>query len=682
MATIHEQIDELVAAAVLDQLPEGERHQLHVHLVECEECRELHKEQQLVHRALEEVLAEEKPDAALERRMLTEFRRTVPRRPSFAAFLMNVLRSRATQAIAAVAILLALVQIGRGITGESGSLWNRGTLRNQERAVLAVSPLTPGKSDKSDLKSPPFAASRANQLAAATGVSSTSTSSDEKKTAGAAGKTERIEKDAEPDRAIVTGSNIPTPEEVAASPEASSAQSQAPAALPANRKLIRNASVDLEVQSFDDSLQKITTLANDAHGYVATSSSQKQENGKLRGQVIVKVVPENLDSFLTNLRALGGLKNQTLGTEDVSKQYFDTGARLKNAQAMEQRLLDILKTKTGKVTELLEVEKELGRVREQIERMQGELKFMDAQVQFATVTISLAEKDMAQAAGFLLKEHAQLSLFTGEVEKTYNDIKALATPKVQITSALLNRDVAGRVSANVSLLIAPEESDAVIAQIKNMGRVENFEVQTERVARGGSDMSEMAKTERDKVRLDVALSRQEQEAALQQTSLRIRTTQVSDRAKQLRGLVEKQEGRVLSSSFSRDSSGQEFASVVLRAPMKNYNALVQSFNDLGKVEDVSVHREERAGVQIDEATAPADLTIEVYSQGNIVSSENGVLATMRRTLSQGAAALMWSARMVGVALAFLAPWLVPLILLIWIWRRVARARELKRSRGL
>jgi hypothetical protein len=101
---------------------------------------------------------------------------------------------------------------------------------------------------------------------------------------------------------------------------------------------------------------------------------------------------------------------------------------------------------------------------------------------------------------------------------------------------------------------------------------------------------------------------------------------------------------------------------------------------LGKLENVSVHREERPDAQIDEANAPADVSIQVYSQGNIVPENTGVIATLRRTLAQGAAALMWSVQLIGVALAFLAPWLLPIALLIWIVRLISRARAAKRVR--
>src|SRR5256714_9043949 len=85
----------------------------------------------------------------------------------------------------------------------------------------------------------------------------------------------------------------------------------------ADRKLIRNATVELEIVSFDNAVQKITAIANEEHGYVATTDSEKQANGKLKGQVVVKVLPENLDHFLQKIRSLGELKNQALGTEDV-----------------------------------------------------------------------------------------------------------------------------------------------------------------------------------------------------------------------------------------------------------------------------------------------------------------------------------------------------------------------------
>ncbi len=674
MATVHDEIDNWLAADLYGELSDEEQRQLHTHLVECAVCRKTHQETKNMNKILEETLAQQKPDPAFEQRMLASFRRRIPEKSGLIKSLSDLMRFRAVQVTAVVAVLLGLVQLGRTFTMKTATTprtrdryANEQLFQPPSQFAAMSEPGRAGALDKSD----ELAAGKPKDLALPAPQSSSETRSKLEKAPGAF---------AAPVAPAKTAQAEMGPKETGREAEGMSyatepVPAKTPASALANRKLIRNATVELEIVSFDDAVQKITAFANEERGYVATTNSEKQANGKLRGEVVVKVLPENLDRLLQKIRGLGELKNQTLGTEDVTKAYFDTDARLKNARVMEQRLIDMMNTKTGKVSDLLQVEKELGRVREEIEKMQGDLKYWDSQMQFATVTISLAEKDMEEPAAFLIKERSQLALYAPDVEKIYNDIKALASQKVQITNAQLNRDYSGRVSATMSMLIAPEESDAVITRVKSFGRVENFQTQTERVAQGGSGMSENAKTKRDKVELNVTISREEQEQAFQQTTLRIRTSSVDEKAKELRAVAEKQGGHVRSSAFSRDPDGREVADLSLRVPMKNYHALMQSLDSLGKVENVSVQRQDRTGTQTDEASAPADVSIQVYSQGNIVSQQSSLLATLRRTLAQSAGSIMWSLRMIGVAVAFLTPWVLTSIALIWITRRIARARR-------
>jgi hypothetical protein len=674
MATIHDEIDTWLTADLHGELSNNERSALHAHLVDCAVCRKTHQEIKNMNKILEETLAQEKPDPVFEQRMLAGFRNRVPQRSGLVKLLVDLMHLRATQIAAVAAVLLGLVQVGRMITGEPVT-----APRERERyAQVEVTSPQPPESRPSQAgaldRSGGIAAGRPQDLALEAPAPPPAIRSkfreESKSVAATIAPAKTAQTETTEGEALVA-----SPESPANAQEAGKTAVESPAPDLGNRKLIRNATVELEIVSFDNAVGMITAFANEEHGYVATTDSEKQANGKLRGQVVVKILPENLDRFLQKIRSLGELKNQALGTEDVTKAYFDTDTRLKNARVMEQRLIDMLKTKTGKVSDLLQVEKELGRVREEIEKMQGELKYWDSQVQFATVTISLAEKDMEEPAAFLVKERAQLSLYTPDVEKIYNEAKSLASPKVQITNAQLNRDYSGRVSAQLSMLIAPEESDAVIAHVKGFGRVENFQTQTQRIAQGGRGMSENARTKRDKMELNITISREEQEQAFQQTSLRIRTSSVDEKAKELRTLAEKQGGRVRSSTFNRDPDGREVANVSLRVPLKNYRALMQSLDSLGKVQNVSVQRQDRAEPQVDESNAPADISIQVYSQGNIVTEETGLLATLRRTLAQSAGAIMWSLRMIGVAIAFLAPWVIAIVGVIWLARRVIRARR-------
>ncbi|PYK81331.1 MAG: hypothetical protein DME38_00375 [Verrucomicrobia bacterium] len=155
----------------------------------------------------------------------------------------------------------------------------------------------------------------------------------------------------------------------------------------------------------------------------------------------------------------------------------------------------------------------------------------------------------------------------------------------------------------------------------------------------------------------------------------MRASDVTEQSGKIRELAAKQGGSIRGSSFSRDPNGREYANVALRVSMQNYNSLMQSLGSLGQLENLAVHRDDRPNAQFDEKTAPADITIRVYFQGNLVTKGSGLPATMRRTIEQGAGALLWSLRMIGVALAFLAPWIIALAAFIGIMRGIRRSRR-------
>ena len=697
MATIHDDIENWLAAAVHDELSPAERAEFDAHLASCASCRASFQDQINTSNMIQNTLHADRPDNAFEQRVLAGFRRTAPQaRGNIVSFFGRVMRARATQITAVAAVLIGMTQLGRMLTDEHINIGA------EER--VAASPAGPFAS--ADAKQRDRAATTEHGrrdprvLGGANARRSAAPPSAAAQPKGAPNPVPAAPVVAPPAPAALAepGTEIdalygntaarsePPPADTMLPAEGASEIAAEPApgtpvGVPDNRKLIRNAQVELEVVKFDDAVQRITAFATEDRGFVATSSSERQANGKLRGQLIVKVLPDKLDEFLLKLRGIGEVKNQTLGTDDVTKQYFDTESRLNNARTMEQRLIDILKTKTGKVSDLLEVEKELGRVREQIEQMQGSIKYLDAQIAFATVTITIAEKNMDLPAAFLLKRRAQLALFSTDVERTFAEVKGVIDgAKAQISSSSLDRDSTGEATARLTLLIVPEEADAVIERIKGMGRVQNYDEQTDRVAQGGgSGMSDTAKVERDKVELSITISRNEQEPALQTTSLRILTSGVTDKVAKLKEQAAQQGAEIRSSSFNRNPNGQEFAYVTLRVAMKNYPPLLSSLDQLGQVKDVSVHREDRRGV-INEETAPADINIQVYSEGDIINDESGIIATIRRTLTQGATALMWSLRMIGVAVAFLAPWAIAIAVLVWLLKRVSRLRAARRER--
>jgi chromosome segregation ATPase len=98
------------------------------------------------------------------------------------------------------------------------------------------------------------------------------------------------------------------------------------------------------------------------------------------------------------LKALGKVQQESQNGEEVTQQHADLVARLKNSREEEQRLQAILQQRTGKLSDVLEVERETARVRGEIEQMDAEQKGLEHRVEFATVNLSLSEEYKEQLA--------------------------------------------------------------------------------------------------------------------------------------------------------------------------------------------------------------------------------------------------------------------------------------------
>src|SRR5216110_1035580 len=120
-ATVHDEIDNWLAADLYGELSEDEQRQLHTHLVDCATCRKTHQETKTMNKILEETLTQQKPDPAFEQRMLTGFRNRIPEKSGLLKFLADLMRLRAAQVTAVVAVLLGLVQLGRTFTRETAT---------------------------------------------------------------------------------------------------------------------------------------------------------------------------------------------------------------------------------------------------------------------------------------------------------------------------------------------------------------------------------------------------------------------------------------------------------------------------------------------------------------------------------------------------------------------------------
>ncbi len=159
----------------------------------------------------------------------------------------------------------------------------------------------------------------------------------------------------------------------------------------AGRKIIYQARIDLVTEDLSALDAKLARLIERSRGYVADSMVSGKAGNQRAGTWKVRVPVDGYDSFLKEATALGELVSLKADAQDVSEEYFDLEARLKNKKVEEARLLKLLTDATGKLEEVLKVEHELSRVRDEIERFEGRLRALANLTTLTTVTISARE---------------------------------------------------------------------------------------------------------------------------------------------------------------------------------------------------------------------------------------------------------------------------------------------------
>jgi hypothetical protein len=160
---------------------------------------------------------------------------------------------------------------------------------------------------------------------------------------------------------------------------------------PASRLILRNGQASIEVDSLESSMAEVRRIAQKVGGFVADASVQSGRNQIPSATLELKVPALRFDELTEALAPIGRLQFVNVGAQDVSEEFVDLTARVANGHRLEDRLVELLRTRTGKLQDVLSVERELARVREEIERMEGRLRFLKASAQLSTLSVNLFE---------------------------------------------------------------------------------------------------------------------------------------------------------------------------------------------------------------------------------------------------------------------------------------------------
>jgi hypothetical protein len=155
-------------------------------------------------------------------------------------------------------------------------------------------------------------------------------------------------------------------------------------------RVVKTATVSIEIRggTFSRQFQEATLVASRHGGFVA--SSQLEGGRRRSGVLVIRVPADEYEAALAELRGLGTVKGETLHGEDVTAQFVDLEARLRNWEAQERVLLRLM-AQARTIEDSIRVQRVLQDVQLAIEEIRGQLRVLEDQTSFATITVQLTE---------------------------------------------------------------------------------------------------------------------------------------------------------------------------------------------------------------------------------------------------------------------------------------------------
>jgi hypothetical protein len=160
------------------------------------------------------------------------------------------------------------------------------------------------------------------------------------------------------------------------------------------RKIIQNGSVDMEVEDPEKTSSSIEQYIVSKKGYIANARKEDVQD-VVTVYLQIKIPVQEWSGFMAFLKQQGKIKKESVFTNEITKEYYDTAARLKNKQ---DQLVQykLLLGKAMKIEDILAVQQQIDNVQEMIEVYKGQLNLWDQQVALSTIDINIRQYPATQ----------------------------------------------------------------------------------------------------------------------------------------------------------------------------------------------------------------------------------------------------------------------------------------------
>ncbi len=167
------------------------------------------------------------------------------------------------------------------------------------------------------------------------------------------------------------------------------------------RIVIRSAQLSIVVEDPGQSAKQISQMADQLGGYVISSNVYKTTYGPsdvpiTRGSITIRVPAEHLDEAIEQIKSYAiEIESENVSGQDVTEQYTDLTSRLRNLEAAEEQLREIMASAT-KTEDVLRVFDDLRQVREQIEVIKGQMQYIEQSASLSQISVDLIPDEISQ----------------------------------------------------------------------------------------------------------------------------------------------------------------------------------------------------------------------------------------------------------------------------------------------
>jgi hypothetical protein len=409
-----------------------------------------------------------------------------------------------------------------------------------------------------------------------------------------------------------------------------------------SRKIIRSGEMEFEIDSFDTSVATLTKIAIEEQGFIATINSEKLQNGKVRGTVVLRVPPDHLDTLLLKLRALGDLKSQRVGSEDVTKHYLDLESRLRAARTMEERLIAIIRDGKGQIKDLLQAEKELGEWRTKIETMVGEIHYYNNLIAHSTLSISLYEKELRAPFGLLETERVEMGLEVEDVEKAYSDaLSAIAEAMGRVLRSELKQLGQGQYNAILQFEVTPPKAGTLRDRIKLLGVLARLDINRAQETQGGTGKPSDARVQQNDTQFLVSLYNLANVEPRDTVRLSLASADAEKSYKAILARIDQASGRITSSGLTREKNDQISGHVQFQVKSGDAERILEDVRAQGEILKLSVAE---SAIPSSSTKAKRGFDVTVISLGMTQPRETSTIVLASRDVAAGYRFLAAAAR--------------------------------------